>query len=172
MYMLFLPRRGDLSLGASIVAPQFQHEHNRAITVSRSLWTLCIQMSKSTLCYDRRSVGQSVLVSSTHLRPKIKFLLLSDSCGFVDVWQKDRLIVYNWSSSSSLYNLAMNRVEDTTSNVSSIVVLSFIAVDMCLLCRCLEMAASIPSIIPTFSRDIKYFCSPVSPLLQLRIFCF
>jgi hypothetical protein len=36
---------------------------------------------KSKLCYDRRSVGQSVLVSSTHLRSKTRFLLLSDSCG-------------------------------------------------------------------------------------------
>jgi hypothetical protein len=34
---------------------------------------------------DRRSVGQCVLVSSTHLGPKTRFLLLSDSCGFVDV---------------------------------------------------------------------------------------
>jgi hypothetical protein len=33
--------------------------------------------SKSKLCYDQRSVGQSVLVSSTHLRPKIRFLILS-----------------------------------------------------------------------------------------------
>jgi hypothetical protein len=31
------------------------------------------------------SVGQSVLVSSTHLGLTIRFLLLSDSCGFVDV---------------------------------------------------------------------------------------
>jgi hypothetical protein len=29
--------------------------------------------SKSKLCYDRRSVGQSVFVSSTHLRPKTIF---------------------------------------------------------------------------------------------------
>jgi hypothetical protein len=40
-----------------------------------------IYNSKSKLCYDRRSVGQSVLVSSTHLGPKTRFLLLSDSCG-------------------------------------------------------------------------------------------
>jgi hypothetical protein len=41
--------------------------------------------SKSKLRYDRRSVCQSVLVSSTHLGPKTRFLLLSDSFGFVDV---------------------------------------------------------------------------------------
>jgi hypothetical protein len=42
-------------------------------------------LSKSNLCYGRRSVGQSILVSSTHLGPKTRFLLLSDICGFVDV---------------------------------------------------------------------------------------
>jgi hypothetical protein len=36
-------------------------------------------------CYDRRSVGQSILVSSAHLGPKTRFLMLSDSCGFRDV---------------------------------------------------------------------------------------
>jgi hypothetical protein len=35
--------------------------------------------SESKLCYDRRSVGQSVLVSSTHLEPKTRLLLLSNS---------------------------------------------------------------------------------------------
>jgi hypothetical protein len=62
--------------------------------------------SKSKLYsyYDRRSVGQSVLVSSTHLAPKTTFLLLSDICGFVDVrrppWLEDGSVVYNyyWSS--------------------------------------------------------------------------
>jgi hypothetical protein len=39
--------------------------------------------SKSKLCYDRRPVGQSVLASSPHLGPKTRFLLLSDSYGFV-----------------------------------------------------------------------------------------
>jgi hypothetical protein len=31
--------------------------------------------SKSMLCYDRRSVGQSILVSSTHLGPKTRFFV-------------------------------------------------------------------------------------------------
>jgi hypothetical protein len=47
---------------------------------------------------DRRSVGQSVLVSSTHLRLTTRFLLLSDSCGFVDVgrplWREDGCVFY------------------------------------------------------------------------------
>jgi hypothetical protein len=37
------------------------------------------------LCYDRRSVSQSVLVSSTHLGHKTRILLLSGSCELVDV---------------------------------------------------------------------------------------
>jgi hypothetical protein len=59
---------------------------------------------KSKLCYDRPSVGQSVLVSSTHLGHKTRFLLLSDSCRFVDVgrslWWENGSAVYNccWSS--------------------------------------------------------------------------
>jgi hypothetical protein len=41
--------------------------------------------SKSKLRYDRRSVGQSFLMSSTHLGLMTRFSLLSDSCGFVDM---------------------------------------------------------------------------------------
>jgi hypothetical protein len=43
-----------------------------------------LTMSKSKLCYDRRSVGQFISVSSAHLGPKTRFLLLPDNCGFVD----------------------------------------------------------------------------------------
>jgi hypothetical protein len=46
----------------------------------------CCQKDKSNSMYYRRSVGQSVLVSATHLGPMTKFLLLPYSCGFVDVW--------------------------------------------------------------------------------------
>jgi hypothetical protein len=59
----------------------------------------CKHKSESKLCYDRRSVGQSILVSGSHLGPKTRFLLLSDSCGFVDMgyplWRKDESVVYN-----------------------------------------------------------------------------
>jgi hypothetical protein len=55
--------------------------------------------SQSMLCYDRLSVGQSVLVSSTHLGLTTRFLLLSDSCGFVNLgrplWREYGSIVYN-----------------------------------------------------------------------------
>jgi hypothetical protein len=37
--------------------------------------------SNYMVCYDRLSI----LLSSTHEEPKTRFLLLSDSCGFVDV---------------------------------------------------------------------------------------
>jgi hypothetical protein len=42
-------------------------------------------LSESELYYDRRSVGQSVLVSSPHLGLMTRFLLLSDHCGFL-IW--------------------------------------------------------------------------------------
>jgi hypothetical protein len=53
-------------------------------------WSKCgkrcfLRNSESKLYYDRRSVGQSVLVCSPHLEPKVRFILLSDSCRFVDV---------------------------------------------------------------------------------------
>jgi hypothetical protein len=58
-----------------------------------------IQKWKPKLCYDRRSVGQSVLVSSTHLGLTTRFLLLSDSCRFVDVgdflWRENGSAVCN-----------------------------------------------------------------------------
>jgi hypothetical protein len=56
-------------------------------------------LKKSKLRYDRGSVGQSILVSSTHFGPKTRFLFLSDSCWFVDVgrplWREDGSIFYN-----------------------------------------------------------------------------
>jgi hypothetical protein len=60
--------------------------------------------STSKLCYDPQSVGQSVLVSSTHLGLTTRFLLLSGSCGFVDLgrslWRENGSAIYNccWSS--------------------------------------------------------------------------
>jgi hypothetical protein len=47
---------------------------------------------------------------STHLGRKTRFLLLSDSCGFVDVgrplWREDGSVVYNccWSSPAELFS--------------------------------------------------------------------
>jgi hypothetical protein len=66
-------------------------------------------LKKSKLCYDGRSIGQYVLVSSRHLGPKTRFLLLSDSCGFVDaglpLWWEDMSDVYNfcWASPAQLF---------------------------------------------------------------------
>jgi hypothetical protein len=58
--------------------------------------------SKSKLYYYRQSVGQSVLVSGTHLEPatnfsfSLKFSL--DSCGFVilqlPLWREDGFVIY------------------------------------------------------------------------------
>jgi hypothetical protein len=60
--------------------------------------------------YDRRSVGQSVLEYSTLLGLATRFLLLSDSCGFVDVrhslWRQDGSVAYNcsWSSPAQSFS--------------------------------------------------------------------
>jgi hypothetical protein len=62
------------------------------------------------LCYDRRSAGQSVLEQSTHLWLTTRSLLLSDSCGFVDlelpVWREDGSVLYNccWSSPAQSFS--------------------------------------------------------------------
>jgi hypothetical protein len=45
-------------------------------TVIGPSYQLLTATEKSELCYDRRSVGQSVLVSSPHLWPKTRFLLV------------------------------------------------------------------------------------------------
>jgi hypothetical protein len=42
-------------------------------------WTSRDPTSKSELCYDQRSVGQSVLVSSIHVGLKTRSIFLSDS---------------------------------------------------------------------------------------------
>jgi hypothetical protein len=56
-------------------------------------------MSRSKLCYDRRSVGQSVLVSDSNLGPMTRFLLIWENCGFDNVgrpsWREDWSVVYN-----------------------------------------------------------------------------
>jgi hypothetical protein len=65
---------------------------------------------KSQLCYDRRSAGQSVLVSCTHLGLTTRSWLLSDSCGFVDlgrpIWREDGSVVCNcyWPSPAQSFS--------------------------------------------------------------------
>jgi hypothetical protein len=55
--------------------------------------------SLSDLHYDRRLVGQSVLMSTPHLGSKTRVLLMSDSCRLVDVgrplWWEDSFVVCN-----------------------------------------------------------------------------
>jgi hypothetical protein len=51
--------------------------------------------SKPKLCYGRRSVGQPVLLSGTHLGPMTRFLLLSDRCGCVDVGRVKGAVAHN-----------------------------------------------------------------------------
>jgi hypothetical protein len=67
---------------------------------------------------DRRSVGKSLLVSSTHLGPKTWFLLLSGSCRFVDVgrflWRKNGTVVYDccWPSTAQSLIPESRRTQD------------------------------------------------------------
>jgi hypothetical protein len=63
------------------------------------LWLTEFRKKEKELYYDQLSVGQSVLVSSTHLRLTTRFLLLSDYCKFVYVghplWQEDGSVFYH-----------------------------------------------------------------------------
>jgi hypothetical protein len=83
------------------------------VLTDRRIWLTA--PSKSKVCYDRRSVGQAVLVSSTHLWPKARFSLLSDSCEFVymgrPLWWEDRSVVYNccWPSPASYSQVRVPR---------------------------------------------------------------
>jgi hypothetical protein len=68
--------------------------------------------SSRLLCYDRRSVGQTVLEWSTHRGLTTRFLLMSNSCGIVDVgrclslWREDWSVVYNccWPSPAQSFS--------------------------------------------------------------------
>jgi hypothetical protein len=71
-------------------------QYSKLLLVLVSTVVLGFRPQCQKLCYDKRSVGQCVLVSSTPLEPKEKKnVLLSDSCGFVDVgrplWQRGRV---------------------------------------------------------------------------------
>jgi hypothetical protein len=73
---------------------------------------------KAKLCYDRRSVGQSVSVLSPHLGPKTRLLLVSGSCRFVDVGRpvrrEDGSVVTNcrWSSSAVILGFESRETHD------------------------------------------------------------
>jgi hypothetical protein len=81
----------------------FTKKSKQHIVTTIQLWTLDTLetqlSSRSELYYDRRSVGQSVLVSSPHLGLMTRYLLLLDSCGFVDMrrplWWEDGSVDYN-----------------------------------------------------------------------------
>jgi hypothetical protein len=76
------------------------------------LWPdfITVWQSSRVLCYDRRSFGQSILVSSTNLGLTTRFSLLSDCYGVADVgrslWREDGSVVYNccWSSPAQSFS--------------------------------------------------------------------
>jgi hypothetical protein len=136
--------------------------------------------SKSKLCYDWRSAGQSVLEKSTHLGLTTRSWLLSDSCGFVDLgrplWREDGSVVCNcyWSSPAQSFlgpspvglvvclpglgphYIASGRTQQKTSfsNNPFIVACVFVAAGTCLPSRFLTMNVYSGSIIPAFRRNV------------------
>jgi hypothetical protein len=95
----------------STIAPSFVSLPCRArLNCQPSSNRISKSKSKSKLCYDRQSVGQSFLVSSTHLGLKTRFFLLSQSCWFVDVgrslWRENGSAVYIgcWPSSAQSFS--------------------------------------------------------------------
>jgi hypothetical protein len=95
---------------SQFIAQCWLPSHDCPLTGCHSLSLALSVNSKSKSCYDRRSVGQCVLVSSTHLGLKTRFLLLSDSCRFVHVgrplWREDGSVVYNccWPSPAQSFS--------------------------------------------------------------------
>jgi hypothetical protein len=87
----------------------------RHVSLQRSLmikhiFELPSSKTKWKLCYDRWSGGQSILVSSPHLRSKTRLLLRSDRCGYVDVRRplrrEDRSVVNHccWPSPTESFS--------------------------------------------------------------------
>jgi hypothetical protein len=76
-----------------------KHAAQRGILGTNSEFSPGLSVCQSVLYYDRRSVGQSILVSSPHLGLMTRFLLLSDNCGFVDMgrplWREYGSVFYN-----------------------------------------------------------------------------
>jgi hypothetical protein len=72
---------------------------------NKKFWEeLIAYFPKSKLCYDRRSISQYVLASSTHLGLTTRFLLLSDSCGFVHVGAVSDVYNCCWSSPAQSFS--------------------------------------------------------------------
>jgi hypothetical protein len=80
--------------------PVFISLRNRLAPLYPRAWGYPIKLKlKCKLLYDRRSVGQSVLVSGSHLEPMTSFL--SDDCGFLDkghpLCREDGSVIYLYS---------------------------------------------------------------------------
>jgi hypothetical protein len=87
----------------------------------------------------------------THLGSKTIFMLLSESCGFVDVPSLTR----GWGLPNLLYSLGTDHIENTVSSSSSVVAYAFIAADTCFGCHCLAVALSSCCTILAFSPLVK-----------------
>jgi hypothetical protein len=70
-------------------------------SVSQSL-SLSLSLSlKLKVSYDRRSVGQYIVVSSPHLELMARFFFCIDNCGFLDLghplWREDGSVIYSYN---------------------------------------------------------------------------
>jgi hypothetical protein len=84
------------------------------------------------LRYDRQSVGQSIFEQRTHLGLTAIFLLLSESCGFVDVgrslWREDGHVVYNYCWYSPAQSFSGEKSRGTRDHISLSQVTDFLFV--------------------------------------------
>jgi hypothetical protein len=83
----------NLSYSQSIMALSLVYPLHMSLGCAPSSYSVGLSTEPSVklpnLCYDQRSVGQSVLEKSTHLGLKTRYLLLSDTCRLVDVGRSD-----------------------------------------------------------------------------------
>jgi hypothetical protein len=91
LYMLLALDRVVFS-GPSLLSQILDFPFRRLLRLAGSRWRYSnppphgwglVSKLKSKLCYDRRSVGQSVLVSSTHLGLTTRFLLVETVAGLL-----------------------------------------------------------------------------------------
>jgi hypothetical protein len=102
-----IPQLKSCSNWLTLRLAAISHQHPTLLFTD---WLTTDYSSSRILCYDQRSVSQSVLKYSTHLGLMTRFLLLSDNCGLVDMghslWWEDAHVVYNccWSSPAQSFS--------------------------------------------------------------------
>jgi hypothetical protein len=88
----------------------------------------------------------------THLGSKTRFMLLSDSCGFVC---GASTLTRGWGLPNLLCSLGTDHIENTVSSSTFIVACAFISAEMCFVRHCLAVAVSSCCTIQAFSPLVK-----------------